>query len=79
MIFQTDFQRILQIKINMKTTNNSITVPIKENKMKELLKETKEIIAKDIIKNTGTPTTFTIIDLWRVQKLKKTLGSSTKW
>ena len=63
----------------MKTTNNSITVPIKQNEMKELLKETKETIAKDIIKNNTTPTTFTIIDLWRVQKKKKTLGSSTKW
>lgn len=63
----------------MKTTNNSISVPIKQNEMKELLKETKETIAKDIIKNNTTPTTFTIIDLWRVQKKKKTLGSSTKW
>ena len=63
----------------MKTTNNSISVPIKQNEMKELLKETKETIAKDIIKNNATPTTFTIIDLWRVQKKKKTLGSSTKW
>ena len=47
--------------------------------MKEVLKETKETITKDVIVNNNTTKSFTILDLWRVQKLKKTLGSSTKW
>ncbi len=47
--------------------------------MKEIIKETKETIAKGTIVNTNTTKSFTILDLWRVQKLKKTLGSSTKW
>lgn len=63
----------------MKTIINSITVPIKLNKMKEIIKETKETIAKAVIVNNNTTKSFTILDLWRVQKKKKTLGSSTKW
>ncbi len=63
----------------MKTNINNITVPIKQKEMKKILKETKETIAKGIIVNNITPKPFTILDLWRVQKMKKTLGSSTKW
>jgi len=63
----------------MKTTNSGVITPINKNEMKELLKETKETIATGIIKKIGSNQTFALVDLWRVQKKQKTLGSSTKW
>ena len=59
--------------------NKGIIIPIDNNGLNELLIETKETIATGALKNNGPATTFTLIDLWRVQKKKKTLGSSTKW
>ncbi len=41
--------------------------------------ETKEIASKDIQKKTSNAHTFGMIDLWRLHKKHKTLGSSTKW
>jgi hypothetical protein len=41
--------------------------------------ETKEITSKDILKKTSHAHTFGMIDLWRLQKKHKSLGSSTKW
>ncbi|MEP7165395.1 MAG: hypothetical protein ABI741_11915 [Ferruginibacter sp.] len=63
----------------MKTTKQAIITPIGENELKELLKETKETLATGISKNNASAATFTLLDLWRVQKKQKTLGSSTKW
>ena len=59
--------------------SEGIIMPIDNNELKELLNETKETIATSILKNNSPAATFTQIDLWRVQKKKKTLGSSTKW
>ncbi len=59
--------------------NKGIIIPIDNNELNELLSETKETIVTGILKNNSPAATFTQIDLWRVQKKKKTLGSSTKW
>ncbi len=56
-----------------------INMPLGSEEMKELLKETKETMATGIVKNNASGSTFTLIDLWRVQKKHKTLGSSTRW
>jgi len=53
--------------------------PIDNSELKELLKETPETIATDIIKRNNTQPLFASVDLWRVQKKQRTLGSSTKW
>jgi len=63
----------------MKTITGSIVIPMNETEKKELLKETKETIATDLLKKNGTNKTFGVLDLWRMQKRQKTLGSSTKW
>jgi len=63
----------------MKTNTKRIVNPVIKEEIKELLKETKETIAADILKNNGPDSTFTVVDLWRMQKKHKTLGSSTKW
>jgi len=62
----------------MKTTNKGIIQPINKDEMNELLKETEEKIATGFTKKTGSGT-FGIVDLWRMQKKHKTLGSSTRW
>ncbi|MBC7535988.1 MAG: hypothetical protein H7258_09875 [Ferruginibacter sp.] len=63
----------------MKTNTISNVTPISKNEMEALLKETKETIATGILKNVSKKQTFGVIDLWRMQKKHKTLGSSTKW
>jgi len=63
----------------MKTTNGRSITPIDKKEMKELFTETNETIATGNLKNNVSASTFALVDLWRVQKKKKTLGSSTKW
>lgn len=63
----------------MKTNTKSIVTPMIKEEMKELLKETEETIAACILKKDGRDSTFTVVDLWRMQKKHKTLGSSTRW
>ena len=64
---------------NMKSTNSRIDTAIEKNELKELFTEIKETIATGNLKNNVPASTFAMVDLWRVQKKKKTLGSSTKW
>ena len=59
----------------MKTNTRGIVAPINEKELKELCTETKETIYK----NNLTNSTFAVVDLWRMQKKHKTLGSSTRW
>ena len=77
MLIRPDFEGILQkIKIrNMKTNTVGIVAPINEKEMKESCNETKEIIGK----KNGFNSTFAAVDLWRMQKKHKTLGSSVRW
>lgn len=63
----------------MKTITGSLVIPMNESEKKELLKETKETIATELLKKNGATKTFGVLDLWRMQKRQKTLGSSTKW
>lgn len=63
----------------MKTTNGRSITPIDKKEMKEFFTETNETIATGNLKNNVSASTFAMVDLWRVQKKKKTLGSSTKW
>jgi hypothetical protein len=63
----------------MKTMKDHINMPIGSEEMKELLKETKETLASGAVKSNAPGSTFTQIDLWRLQKKHKTLGSSTRW
>ena len=59
----------------MKTNTTGIVTPINEKELKELCTETKETIGK----NNGSNATFAAVDLWRMQKKHKTLGSSVRW
>ena len=63
----------------MKTMSKGIIIPIDKDEMTELMKETKETISTCLSKDNSSATTFTVVDLWRMQKKHKTLGSSTKW
>ena len=63
----------------MKTNNTTGITPIGKNEMEALLKQTKETLATGVLKNVSKKQTFGVIDLWRMQKKHKTLGSSTKW
>ena len=63
----------------MKTNTTTGITPIGKNEMEALLKQTKETLATGVLKNVSKKQTFGVIDLWRMQKKHKTLGSSTKW
>lgn len=58
----------------MKMTTVGIVTPINKEEMKELLRETKETLATAVCKS-GPPSTFGLVDLWRVRKNNKTLSS----
>lgn len=62
----------------MKTDMNGIVSPIIKDELKDLLKETKETLATDVKSSKNKPG-FGPIDLWRMQKKHKTLGSSVRW
>ncbi|MBS1733983.1 MAG: hypothetical protein JST02_11865 [Bacteroidetes bacterium] len=64
---------------NMKTTNESIIASVNREAMKELLDETKETLAPEFLKEKRSNHSFSVVDLWRMQKKHKTLGSSTRW
>ena len=59
--------------------NKDVFTATDKNELKELFSETKESTATGIMKNNVSASTFTLVDLWRVQKKHKTLGSSAKW
>ncbi|HPH85381.1 MAG TPA: hypothetical protein PLC48_07960 [Ferruginibacter sp.] len=63
----------------MKTNYTSIFTPVDKKGIDELLKETKETIASDLLLKKEKSSTFTVVDLWRLQKKHKSLGSSTRW
>ncbi len=63
----------------MKTNMHHTVVSLDKDELKELLKETKETIATTHRKSNSGNHTFGPIDLWRMQKKHKTLGSSTRW
>ena len=63
----------------MKTNYTAIISPVDKKGIDALLKETKETIASDLIVKKDKSSTFTVVDLWRLQKKHKSLGSSTRW
>lgn len=63
----------------MKTNAPVIIDTISKENMEELLKETRETLAKEFLTTTKRKQSFGTLDLWRMQKKHKTLGSSTKW
>ncbi len=63
----------------MKTNAAVIIDTISKENMEELLKETRETLAKEFLTVTKRKQSFGTLDLWRMQKKHKTLGSSTKW
>jgi len=76
-IIRPDLERILQKTkiLIMKTDNSCITAPINGKETKELFNEAKGTISR----NNATNPTFTALDLWRMQKKHKSLGSSIRW
>lgn len=63
----------------MKTNNGVIPEPLNQDELTELMKQTPETVAKDMLKNKKNKNSFGLVDLWRMQKKHKTLGSSTRW
>lgn len=58
----------------MKSDVMGIGVPINKKDLKGLLKETKETLAVDA-KNNGNNRSFSVVDLWNVQKRQRTTAS----
>ena len=53
---------------NMKTTNESIIASVNREAMKELLDETKETLAPEFLKEKRSNHSFSVVDLWMMQK-----------
>lgn len=60
----------------MKTNNVGVIDPINNNEVEET---TKEIVPSYIQEKVAQKQMFYAIDLWRMQKKHKTLGSSVRW
>lgn len=58
----------------MKSDVMGIGAPINKKDLKELLKETKETLAVDA-KTDGNNRSFSVVDLWNVQKRQRTTAS----
>ena len=58
----------------MKSDVMGIGAPISKKDLKGLLKETKETLAVDA-KNNGNNRSFSVVDLWNVQKRQRTTAS----
>ncbi len=63
----------------MKTNSGVVSNTLQKDELNELLKETKETLATGILTSNRSARKFGIVDLWRMQKKHRTLGSSTKW
>jgi hypothetical protein len=63
----------------MKTNYTAIFSPVDKKGIDELLKETKETLASDLLAKKDRPATFAVVDLWKLHKKHKSLGSSTRW
>ena len=61
------------MKTNVMTTGNALN---KED-LKELLKETKETLAVDA-KDTENNPSFSVVDMWNVQKRQRTAAAMTR-
>ena len=59
----------------MKMTTVGIVTPINKDEMKELLKETRETLATDLIGNIAGNQKFGAVDLWKLRKNNKTTSS----
>lgn len=55
----------------MKNETMGMLNPVNKNDLKELLKETKETLATDV-KVDGNQRTFSVVDLWNVQRRLRT-------
>ena len=62
----------------MKNDTLGIGAHIKNEELKELLKETKETVATDV-KQTGMNRSFGAIDMWNRQKRQRTSQEMRRW
>jgi hypothetical protein len=60
----------------MKMNNVGVIDPINKNEIEETI---KEITSTHLQEKSSRKQTFFAIDLWRMQKKHKTLGSSVRW
>ena len=63
----------------MKTTSMGIVRPINNADMTELLKETKETLAKDLDLNNVSNASFGELELWKMRKTAKPASSSRRY
>ena len=61
------------------TKGMGIVTPINKDEMKELLKETKETLAVNVLKSQEANPTFGSVDLWRVRKNHRRMASMRRW
>ncbi len=59
----------------MKSETMGIVIPINKNDMRELMKETKETIAADVIRSAQNHRSFSTVDLWNARKHQRTMAS----
>ena len=59
----------------MKSETMGIVIPINKNDMTELMKETKETLAADVIRSTRNHRSFGAVDLWNARKNQRTMAS----
>ena len=60
----------------MKANNVGVIDPINKNEIEETIKEINSTYVQEKVARKQT---FFAIDLWRMQKKHKTLGSSVRW
>ena len=58
----------------MKMSTVGIVTPINKDEMNELLKETKETLATQLLENKNTET-FAVVNMWKVRKTAKSASS----
>lgn len=63
----------------MKMTSAGIVRPINKDDMSELLKETRETLAKDVDVNNVTNATFGELELWKMRKTSKFASASRRY
>ncbi len=59
----------------MKSEAKGIVMPINKNEMRDLMKETKETLAADVIRQSHEHRTFSTVDLWNARKNQRTMAS----
>ncbi len=63
----------------MKQETMGDVIPMNKEQMKELTRETKETLAKNVITTSASNRAFGSVDLWNSRKNQRTTTSMRRW